>query len=51
LIQCGCHGSFVGNLKLFISDKKVMNHEYELIEVRVDIPSNENIELLVNEVM
>lgn len=51
VIQCGCHGSFVGHLKLSISDNKIKHHEYELIEVNDNIASNRNIEKIVEDIM
>ncbi|MGB4401017.1 MAG: bifunctional metallophosphatase/5'-nucleotidase [Daejeonella sp.] len=33
IIQCGCHGSFLGHLELELESKKVRDFNYELIEV------------------
>lgn len=51
VIQCGCHGSFVGDLKLSISDGKIKDHEYNLIEVNENIVSNEHIENIIDGIM
>ncbi|MBZ4190756.1 MULTISPECIES: bifunctional metallophosphatase/5'-nucleotidase [Bacteroidota] len=50
VIQCGCHGSFVGHLKLTIEGGKIA-HQYKLIEVTEDIDSNPEMEQLVNGAM
>ncbi|MBK1442266.1 bifunctional metallophosphatase/5'-nucleotidase [Parapedobacter sp. ISTM3] len=51
VIQCGCHGSFVGHLKLSISGNKITHHEYELIEVNEQIASDKPMEQMINEIM
>tara|TARA_R110000868_G_scaffold296012_1_gene556253 strand:- start:83 stop:1498 length:1416 start_codon:yes stop_codon:yes gene_type:complete len=51
VIQCGCHGSFVGHLKLSISDKKINSYAYQLIEVSEDIASNQAIQKMVDDIM
>lgn len=51
VIQCGCHGSFIGHLKLSVSANKITHHEYELIEVNEQIASDETIEQMVNNIM
>ncbi len=51
VIQCGCHGSFVGNLQLQIEQKKLTNHTYKLITVDASIKPDAEIELLVNDIM
>lgn len=37
LIQCGCHGSFLGHLKLNIADRRIVGHSYELLKVSQEI--------------
>ncbi len=32
IIQCGCHGSFVGHLQLQIEENRIENFKYQLIE-------------------
>jgi len=51
VIQCGCHGSFVGHLKLSVSDNKIAHYQYELIEVDEDIASDAPVEQMVNDIM
>lgn len=51
VIQCGCHGSFVGHLKLSISDNKIARHEYELIEVDGHIVGDKAVERMINDIM
>lgn len=51
VIQCGCHGAFVGHLKLSFSEKGIDTHEYELIEVDWEIADTEEIQIAVNHIM
>lgn len=51
IIQCGCHGSFVGHLKLSIVDNKIINYQYKLIEVNEDVASHKPVEHIVNDIM
>lgn len=51
IIQCGCHGSFVGHLKLSTSRDAIKRHEYELIEVNDNIDSNKSMEQIINDIM
>lgn len=51
VIQCGCHGAFVGNLKLSIKDGKIHKHEYELIDVSDKISSNKEMESAIDDIM
>lgn len=51
VIQCGCHGSFVGNLELQIEEKKIVDYTYKLITVDDSIKSDPEIEQLVNEII
>ena len=51
IIQCGCHGSFVGHLQLQIEQKKIVKHTYKLITVDFNIKPDAEIEKLVRGVM
>jgi S-sulfosulfanyl-L-cysteine sulfohydrolase len=51
VIQCGCHGSFVGHLQLQIEKKKITSVTYELITVDDSIKPEPEIEQLVKEIM
>ncbi len=51
LIQCGCHGSFLGHLQLNIQEKKIAAHDYKLIKVAEAIVADKEIENIVNEIM
>ena len=48
IIQCGCHGAFVGNFAITLEDKKIKKHSYELIKVTESTPKNAEVEQLVN---
>jgi sulfur-oxidizing protein SoxB len=51
VIQCGCHGSFVGNLELNIEQNKIVGYKYELITVDKRVKPNKEIENLVTGIM
>lgn len=38
IVQCGCHGSFLGNLTLEIEGTKIRDYQYELIKVAGTVP-------------
>ena len=47
IVQCGCHGAFVGNFSLEFENKKIKNCEFELVKVTNQLPKNGEIEDLV----
>jgi sulfur-oxidizing protein SoxB len=51
LIQCGCHGSFVGHLTVDIEQGKIVDHNYRLINVTEDIVVDEVVETMVIKIM
>lgn len=51
IIQCGCHGSFLGHLKLDIQQKKINHCSYELIVINNVIKADSEIEKIVSEIM
>lgn len=51
VIQCGCHGSFLGHLQLSFENKKIVKSNYELITIGISIKEDEQIKKLVNEIM
>ncbi len=51
IIQCGCHGSFVGHLKLSIKEDTIEKYDYKLIEVNETITENEDVRAHVDNIM
>ncbi|MGN6248584.1 MAG: bifunctional metallophosphatase/5'-nucleotidase [Ginsengibacter sp.] len=51
VIQCGCHGSFIGNLKLQVEEKKIKSFSYQLEPVDSKIQADSVIEKMVGEIM
>ncbi|NDP27398.1 MAG: bifunctional metallophosphatase/5'-nucleotidase [Flavobacterium sp.] len=51
VIQCGCHGSFLGHLQLDIQQKKIVSHNYQLIKVEESIAEDPEIKEIVTEIM
>ncbi len=48
LIQCGCHGSFLGHLQLNIENKAIKNHAFRLLKVAHKTQPDKEIENLVD---
>ena len=51
LIQCGCHGSFIGHLQINIQKRKIADYNYQLITVSEDIIPDEEIAVMVEKIM
>jgi len=51
IIQCGCHGSFVGSLTLCLEEKKIKNFSYQLNTVNSEIKPNDEIEKIIQDIM
>ncbi len=51
VIQCGCHGSFLGHLEIEINQQKIANYNYELITIDETIKPDNEIESLVADIM
>ncbi|MES2874299.1 MAG: bifunctional metallophosphatase/5'-nucleotidase [Bacteroidota bacterium] len=47
LIQCGCHGSFLGHLELTIMDRKIHSYKYQLIPVNDTIVPDQEMDQLI----
>ncbi len=48
IVQCGCHGAFVGNFTLELENKKITDYSYELIKVTESSPKDDAVDQLVN---
>lgn len=48
VIQCGCHGSFLGHLQLEMKDKQIETHKYELLKVDNNIVPDKDVAELVS---
>ena len=51
IVQCGCHGAFVGKFTLDIKNKAIKGCDYELIKVDGSIPKNAEVNTLVQGVL
>ena len=51
VIQCGCHGSFLGHLKLNIENKQITGHEYNLLKVTEDISPDAEMEKIIDDIL
>ena len=51
IIQCGCHGAFLGKITLDIENKSVQNFDYELIKITDKLPKSAEVDALVNKAL
>ena len=51
VIQCGCHGSFLGHLKINIEDKRITGHQYDLIKVAQHISPDMEMEKIIGDIL
>lgn len=51
IIQCGCHGAFVGNITLDYGEKKIRSYDYELLKVDKSAPKNTEVDKLVKKAL
>lgn len=51
VIQCGCHGAFLGKLDLLIDHAKIQGYEYELIPITDSIEEDPQISEIVEQIM
>ncbi|TXF74810.1 bifunctional metallophosphatase/5'-nucleotidase [Chryseobacterium sp.] len=51
VIQCGCHGSFVGRLDLNVEQQTIVDYGYQLITVNEDIDPDIEMENTVSQIM
>jgi sulfur-oxidizing protein SoxB len=49
IIQCGCHGSFVGHLELNLAGKKVVDYSYTLVPMDETIKKDDVLERHIEE--
>ncbi|MFF5380829.1 bifunctional metallophosphatase/5'-nucleotidase [Pedobacter suwonensis] len=51
VIQCGCHGSFLGHLSLDIAEGKISSYDYQLIPVLTGIAPEKETAALIDQVL
>lgn len=51
IINCGCHGIFMGHISLDIKDKKIDDFEYKLIPMDDSVEVNSKVSKLIEEIM
>ena len=49
IIQCGCHGTFLGHLELDVNKKQIVSHSYRLLKMDHQMESDKEMEKLVND--
>ena len=51
LIQCGCHGSFLGHLKLKVENKRIVSHQYDLLKIDSAIVPDQEMEKIIENIV
>lgn len=51
VIQCGCHGAFLGKISLDIENKEIQNFNYELIKITNRLPKSTEVNILVGQAL
>src|ERR1035437_6217189 len=51
VIQCGCHGSFLGHLELNIQEKEIIDLSYKLVTIDESVIPDKEIENMVVDIM
>ncbi|MGY8914258.1 MAG: bifunctional metallophosphatase/5'-nucleotidase, partial [Flavobacteriales bacterium] len=51
IIQCGCHGAFVGKFIIDFKEKEIIGYDYQLIKVDGSLPINTEVDKLVQNVL
>lgn len=51
IIQCGCHGAFLGHLELEVKEKQIVSHRYRLLKVDQEIEPDKEIKKMVMDTM
>ncbi|CAH8283215.1 5'-nucleotidase [Mariniflexile fucanivorans] len=51
IVQCGCHGAFLGNFTLEIQDKQIKDCAFELIKIDDSLPKNTDVDQLVQNIL
>lgn len=51
VVQCGCHGATVGDLRLEIDGGKLVDFRYDLVEMDESVPVDEEVAAMVEEIM
>lgn len=46
IIQCGCHGAFLGKFTLQIEENKMVDYNYELVKIDSSLPKNTEVDQL-----
>lgn len=51
VIQCGCHGSFLGHMELNIQEKKIIDFKYKLVTIDTSVKPDNDIENMVVDII
>lgn len=51
IVQCGCHGAFMGKFTIQIKENKIKGCDYELIKIDSSLSKNADVDLLVEKVL
>lgn len=51
VVQCGCHGAFIGNFTIDVQEKEIKSCNYELIKIDSSVPINPEVDNLVEKAL
>lgn len=51
IVQCGCHGAFVGKFTMDVEEKEIKGYDYELIKVDSSLPKNKEVDTMVQNIL
>ncbi|MGW1456132.1 bifunctional metallophosphatase/5'-nucleotidase [Salegentibacter agarivorans] len=51
IVQCGCHGAFIGNFTIEVEDKEIKSFDYELVRVDASLPINPEMDRMVQDIL
>lgn len=51
IVQCGCHGAFVGKFTIDFEEREIKGYDYELIKVDSSLPKSIEVDNLVHNIL
>lgn len=51
IVQCGCHGAFLGKFTIDLEKNKIKTCDYELIKIDSSLPKNSEVDRMVQKVL
>jgi 5'-nucleotidase len=51
IVQCGCHGAFVGKFTIEVEEKEIKGYDYELIKVDSSVPKSIEVDTMIQNIL